>query len=55
MNRNYEEAEEYGVREVTVGDRYMKKRRTEKRYSAAPLNRGPRERRKERAMRISEK
>jgi hypothetical protein len=35
MNRNYEEAEEYGVRDVTVRDRYMKRRHFEKRYFAA--------------------
>jgi len=36
MNRNHEEAKEYGVREVTVRDRYMKICHIEKRYSAAP-------------------
>jgi hypothetical protein len=34
MNRSYEQAEEYGVREATFGDRYMKRRNFEKRYSA---------------------
>jgi hypothetical protein len=30
MNRSYEDAEGYGVREVFVGDRYMKRRNFEK-------------------------
>jgi len=55
MNRNYEEAEEYGVRKVTVGDRCMKICHIEKRYSAAPWNKGPRGSRKERAVKICEK
>ena len=29
-----EQTEEYGIRDVTVGDRYMKIRHTERRYSA---------------------
>jgi hypothetical protein len=35
INRNYEKAEEYDVRDVTVGDRYMERRHTEKGYCAA--------------------
>ena len=51
-NPKYEEAEENGVREMTTGDRYMKRRQTEKRYSAATSTAGTKERRKEWTMNI---
>jgi hypothetical protein len=38
MNRKYEVTEEYGDSDVTVGDRYMKIRHIEKRYSCYNLN-----------------
>jgi hypothetical protein len=37
VNRNYEEAEEYDVRDVTVGDRYMKRHHIEKRVLCCNL------------------
>ena len=54
MNRNNEEAEEYGVRDVTVGNGYMDIRHIEKRYSATNWNTRPKERRKEEKTKICE-
>jgi hypothetical protein len=54
MNRNYEEAEEYGVRDVSVGNCNMEIRHIEKRYSSTTRNTRPKERRKEGKRKIFE-
>jgi hypothetical protein len=44
LNQNYEEAEENGGRVVTAGDSQMKRRQTEKRFTATTSTAGPKER-----------